>query len=250
MKKLVIAVAVLAAAGVASAAPIWEDGFDSLPLGQNLTSTFGATIGDGDTATGDYGIWYVPKFGISTDVDGIFNPNNDMTGNWVRLETPSNTAAARSAVIVLDGTGIAAGDYQLQFDWYHWAFSTAHVQVWDVQAGPTSNDYFNVKYAHGGLDGSTPTPVLISGTATESQIGYWSNVDNDAGFATGSGATLNFTYDGSGDIALAFGISQSQGNVKEAVYDNISLSVIPEPATMGLLGIGGLLMVYARRRKI
>ena len=45
-------------------------------------------------------------------------------------------------------------------------------------------------------------------------------------------------------IALYF--SAWPGNI---AYDNVSLTAVPEPATMGLLGIGGALLAVKKRRK-
>ncbi|MCL2701398.1 MAG: PEP-CTERM sorting domain-containing protein [Phycisphaerae bacterium] len=70
---------------------------------------------------------------------------------------------------------------------------------------------------------------------------------NESGNATGSWINQ---FDGSINIGTAFGLQRGwQGSAPEVFFDNITtaLIVIPEPATMSLLALGGLALL--RRRK-
>ena len=76
--------------------------------------------------------------------------------------------------------------------------------------------------------------------------------------ATGSSATTTsswtvsqsgFTFD-SADAYFGFGAGDYFGNLSIATYDNISITgtVVPEPSTTALIGLGGLALIIRRRR--
>ncbi|MBT3200556.1 MAG: PEP-CTERM sorting domain-containing protein [Phycisphaerales bacterium] len=62
---------------------------------------------------------------------------------------------------------------------------------------------------------------------------------------------MNSTYtgDGSGDILFRVGpVNANQGRFQGTI-DDLALSVVPEPATMSLLALGGLAVLRRRRRR-
>jgi len=66
--------------------------------------------------------------------------------------------------------------------------------------------------------------------------------------ADGASSTITTTVDTTGFVATqtGFGVSSSQDDTNEYIVD--TFSVTPEPATMGLLAMGGLAVLKRRRR--
>jgi len=51
-------------------------------------------------------------------------------------------------------------------------------------------------------------------------------------------------------IIFAFDIDNPSGSSRDhAIIDNIAVTAIPEPASLALMGLGGLLVATGRRRK-
>jgi hypothetical protein len=98
------------------------------------------------------------------------------------------------------------------------------------------------------LDDSTDRFVTISGTLdydndqfTVSVDGVAQNNGNPLTFRSGSGAT----YD---DVGAVWIEAQNQAQYRSYQVDDISLA-IPEPASLGLLGLGGLLLAARPHRR-
>ena len=87
------------------------------------------------------------------------------------------------------------------------------------------------------------TATLLATTASATGLDIEKNFGgslSSGSFATANGAdfdfnTLAFSFNNAGDYSAAL--------------DNISVTVIPEPATIGLMGIALLSMLAFRRRK-
>ena len=61
--------------------------------------------------------------------------------------------------------------------------------------------------------------------------------------------TYTVTYTATGtDAGHQIGIWLTTNSYQE-LYDNVRLSVIPEPATLSLLGLGGLTLMLRKRRR-
>jgi hypothetical protein len=122
---------------------------------------------------------------------------------------------------------------------------------------------FDIGGNGGGVDGESDTYVYFeSGEAWEftfsknvilTAIDYWGpDVNQQTILVDGTPVSGSpFTADFSGSISilsgevLTFGHAGTAGNY---VLDTFTVTVVPEPATFAMLGIGGLLVAAVRRR--
>ena len=133
-------------------------------------------------------------------------------------------------------TGIGANDsgtaYEVNFDYGTAVYAGTHMSQ---ATGATDGLVVEVLRA----DNS----VLATGTYMPGAWSYPTNVNLSAGLQ----GTLSYTGDGSGNVkirvrSLVPGSSHFGGEI-----DNVS--VVPEPATLALLGLAGLGLVLGRKRR-
>ena len=128
-----------------------------------------------------------------------------------------------------------------------------------LTAGTTYTVSFDVVLD--GHNNTTPYNVLLvtfnggarNDTRGSGTTGTTSLLASTSGNATGDGnyttVTFDYTADGTEvsighDVAVRF-----RGATSSAIIDNVSVDVlIPEPGSLALLGLGGLLVGYRRRR--
>ncbi len=108
--------------------------------------------------------------------------------------------------------------------------------TFDYSADASGVDTYDVRYSTDGFGSSTS---IGSGALTKD--GTWYSVAANTGLPdTGLTGTVSFRMYGSG--------ANSAG--KDWLHDNVTVngSVIPEPATLGLLVLGGLTLLRRRRK--
>jgi hypothetical protein len=180
-------------------------------------------------------------------------------GQWVGQSEASITTGAlrvaptggtRSAAIVLSHSDFAAtgaGSYTLSFDVTAYSGASNNVgmvTVWTGSAYTYGNSANSLQLA---LD---QAKLVASGAATASQLGSSVISSTDGG----TQKTITFDYDGTGEIALFFGMNAVSWPHPVVTYDNIVLSKnssapIPEPSVTALAAgmVGAMCLV--RRRK-
>jgi hypothetical protein len=174
------------------------------------------------------------------------------------IQTNTNNRNTRGAAYILgDGySGLVAGSYTLTIDLSAMFSDTifdAYVFTGNSSGGPT-NTYGLTLNGGGGTQLSTlQTGFFGTGTPlTQLGSGF---INNTTAFqssgAVAKSLSVNFTYGGTGDIVLLFDSRTNQSTVfpKQSTMTNVTLAV-PEPGTMGLLGLGvaGLAFVGWRRK--
>lgn len=127
----------------------------------------------------------------------------------------------------------------------------ANIGIGTVTAGQTVNISFDAKgsFGVGGVAFAEFFSEIAGGGTSRAEILGGAPLNLDAN----TWRTFNFTVtagpDVSGGVTLQLGATTPaiSGSFAHVYYDNVSVSVVPEPATMAALGVGAIALI--RRRK-
>jgi len=202
---------------------------------------------------GNFAYGYSPGAGykaLNYDVWGAANAANSFTGG-VAIPNPSKAGVSKFVGTYLDPSLFAAYDGQtvtLHFDIVAdtlGAEKNAYAWVYEASGYDTSgsNDWhLDVSEVNLGT-GEPMDNLLIDTTAGGATVSQVAKSGNLVTATSSTDNTLTFTYSAGTGIGLAFG---STGT--DMAIDNVSISVIPEPATIGLVASFGAAMVFLRKR--
>jgi hypothetical protein len=184
-----------------------------------------------------------PLWGGWSDTDGTFGsfagaPTENSGGNsWQSLWIAGYGAHGSLDLTISNGT---ATDYVMdhfRFDMWnaygdsprYWTLSTTDIVGWsDISGDP--NTWFGVDPSYGGANDYTDVDIDLSGGATE------------AARTLAAGDSVTFTLE-----IIDWEGSSGIYETTRTYLDNIAITTIPEPATLGLLGMASIVLLAGRR---
>ena len=187
---------------------------------------------------------------LGYDQWGSANAANSFTGG-VAIPNPGKASVSKLVGTFLDPSLFAAYDGQtltLHFDIVAdtlGAEKNAYAWVYEASGYDTSgaNDW-HLDVSEVNLGTGNPMDNLLidttTGGATVSQVAKSANLVTAS---SSTDNTLTFTYTAGTGIGVVFGATAT-----DMAIDNVSVSVIPEPATVGLVATFGIGMLIFRRK--
>ncbi len=129
----------------------------------------------------------------------------------------------------------------------------ANIGIGIVTAGQTVNISFDAKgeFGNGGVAFAEFFSELAGGGVSSSQILGGAPLNVNANSWTTFNYTVTTGANVSGGVTLQLGATTgaATGSFAHVFYDNVSVTAVPEPATMTALGVGALALIRRRKNK-
>jgi hypothetical protein len=245
---------VVAIAGVSQAAPdMWNYDFEHFADGTDwghdpqVTTVEGWTVGGSSTASYTRGV--IETYGTTKAIGTNWYEYSDAqvgfaVGGSGNIATIANMATAPAIVYSYDSEPSAPGAY----DVHHWlGIYEGGTRRLMVGQDWTDTGFWTFSFPNGSLQSATPYVV-----------GVYIEVDIEVDLVTGLGTVK---FDGVADPNLTnidlIGASAVDLRLATDIHHyirggklvDLTVVAIPEPATMGVLALGGMALLFRRRRR-
>lgn len=211
--------------GISAPMLIWEETF----AGQTMTDPADKPAKNIAKQYND--LWIESNGGVTNGGDGAR-----------AILSTGGSGQSRDMYYILSGDSIGDGDYELTLDVDNIGNNGwLDVAVFDVYNGTgTSGDCVEYDFlgAQGATFGATmgPRPVASAPTATTNQLGSTLRIgglaDNDVPSVVGM-HTIPFSYDGNGDLVLAFIAGANVSNEKSSYFDTLQIRKVNDRSAYG-----------------
>jgi hypothetical protein len=203
-----------------------------------------AYYGYGATTTGTFSPGNTANFSQLASI-GQYSPGHSASGGSVWLTFPSAPSGPSTEFVYTWGTGAAGNSYTYSLTTTLLAPSET-LNLYLLSFDSASNLSATLSSGSGSYtNGGAVFPATPGSTGNGSGQGHGYAVLSLAITGASTGDVLTFTD--TTNIAGVTGVSSPNGNVGIQAADVV---VVPEPFTLGLLGVGGLGLLLLKRRRM
>jgi hypothetical protein len=150
-------------------------------------------------------------------------------------------------VVFHNNSGAAISEIQIEYTGEQWREASGTDDILKFSYKVSSTDVTSLEHTSGAVPTGWTGVSALDFTPPESGTAG-ARDGNDAAYRESFDQTLNITLAANDYIAFRWYDADSAGIDNAVASDDFSLTVIPEPATAGLLGLGALALTLVRRR--
>ncbi len=224
MKKMMMLIALIAVAGIAGASLINGDFTDTT---LNTATRIDPTVGT------DAGWYQNLKWSLDGSV-GKYRGNGGANRRLGQMYSDS----------------LSTGTYTLEFDWTYaaasglWTDGDMHIVMYGSALAGSGMVLQDGLYLNQGYD---TFGNAVGGSANQVELLNDKTVfSGGAGFTDSGHFSVTFEADASYQT-YTFGITFGSNALTDGTIDNVTITPVPEPATIGMLGLGSLVALMVRR---
>ena len=205
-------------------------------------------IQNGSFETGSFTDWF-PNTNVSLSVTNTTAASGDSYSALYQLTSSNDAHETYSdlksyAVNLTSGPGSTLPGNTVNISW-SWEFSN----IAEPSSSGTGGMLIAVPFFTGAPSSNGPTGNYIN------QYVGWTGLGSSAGYGTGSNAhfineSATYTVPSNAEsMYFDLGVPTNKGVTGTLYLDNVSVTAVPEPATLGLVAVGGLGLLLLKRRK-
>lgn len=207
---------------------VWQDDYEGQPAGTDVfawgggsITNYSVTIAAGVGVGGTQGLEY--SFDTTVQYDGYMSVNMGYSGGNPSGNTSANLSDYVLSFDIASDGGVTLNSLQLNIQgwadqWFGGAMTETGAGDIDVSSATVGSGFHNISVNLGTFDGDASLDPTSQTYQFQWQVNAWQ-------------------LDGGGPVTG-----------QQVVIDNAKITMVPEPTTFALLGLGGALLAIRRRR--